>query len=817
MTRFPLPALALLCSSALSAPALAAEDQAPAQSADAVSEQDEALMPGEIVVLAARIKGQVDAPEKPIASYDEGDIAALGASSLADLLDALAPQTGSGRGRSSGPPVVLVNGQRITNFREMRNYPPEAIKRVEVLPEEVALRFGFPPDTRVVNMILKDNFSSRRAEATYGLPSYGGFAEAELEATLLKISGPNRLSVNGSVSHTSPLFEAERGVIQTPANTPTVASDPDPAAWRSLIAANTAYDFNTSWSKGLGKDGLGGAITLSGRATRTETTSYSGLNAVTLTAPDGSSELRTLDDPLRRHTGTTALQAGAGINTFLGDWQLSATLDGSHSETISQIEQRADTSALVAAAAAGTLAIDGPLPAVASGGYATARTNSDGATGLVTLIGRPFRMPAGEAVLTLKTGYAWANIESSDTRTSAGTTSLTRGDFSVGTNLALPLASRRENTLAALGDITLNLSAGWNHLSDFGGLTDWSAGLNWAPLDRLSFGASYIVNDAAPTLAQLGNPTVQTYNVPVYDYATGQTALVTVTSGGNPALRKERQRDWKFSANWQLPIPGNSNLVVEYFRNRSNDVSASFPTLTAATEAAFPGRVVRDSAGNLIAIDQRPVTLAEQTGSRLRWGINLGGTVGKAPPPGPQRGGPGGRGPGGVPGMGPMGGGQGRWQFGLFHTVQFESKVLIAPGVPTLDLLNGDALTTGGTPRHSLELNGGMFYKGFGFRTEGTWNAPTHVNASGLPGSSDLRFGAVTKFNLNLFADFDRIKGATDGASFLKGARLVLKFENLFDSRQKVTDASGAVPLSYQPDYLDPRGRVISLELRKMF
>jgi hypothetical protein len=25
------------------------------------------------------------------------------------------------------------------------------------------------------------------------------------------------------------------------------------------------------------------------------------------------------------------------------------------------------------------------------------------------------------------------------------------------------------------------------------------------------------------------------------------------------------------------------------------------------------------------------------------------------------------------------------------------------------------------------------------------------------------------------------------------------------------------VPLSYQPDYLDPRGRVIELEFRKMF
>ena len=48
--------------------------------------------------------------------------------------------------------------------------------------------------------------------------------------------------------------------------------------------------------------------------------------------------------------------------------------------------------------------------------------------------------------------------------------------------------------------------------------------------------------------------------------------------------------------------------------------------------------MTRDSSGRLIAIDQRPVTFAEQAGSRLRWGLNLGGSVGKAP----AGGGPGG-------------------------------------------------------------------------------------------------------------------------------------------------------------------------------
>ncbi|HNN57133.1 MAG TPA: TonB-dependent receptor, partial [Novosphingobium sp.] len=264
----------------------------------------------------------------------------------------------------------------------------------------------------------------------------------------------------------------------------------------------------------------------------------------------------------------------------------------------------------------------------------------------------------------------------------------------------------------------------------------------------------------------------------------------------------------------------NSSLLVEYFRNRSNDVTASFPLLTPEIEAAFPGRVVRDPSGRLIAIDQRPVTFAEQSASRLRWGLSLSGQLGKAPPGGgPGFGGgrpDGARRGGGRGGMmaAMMGGGPigGRWGLGIFHTVQFDNRVLIAPGGPELDLLGGDALGTSGSPRHKVEFNANLFYNWVGLFAQGTWNGPYGIN-----GASNLRFGALGKVNLNLFADFGRQKKIVEKVPLLKGARMSLRIENLFDARQRVTDAAGAVPLAYQPDYLDPRGRVISIELRKMF
>ena len=791
------------------------------------------------MVTADRIVGQVDAAQAPIATLNEDEIAALGAGSVGELLTRIAPQTGSGRGRGGGFPVVLVNGQRITNFREMRNFPPEAIQRVEILPEEVGLRFGFPPDTRVVNLILKKKFRSKAFEASYGQPTLGGFSSWGLESTLIRVDGPARLSLTATTDDTSPLFDAERGVVQPASSISSVSTDPDIAQNRTLIADSRNFGLNGAWVRGFGKDGMGGTLTLSGAASRADARAFLGNDLVQLTAPGGATALRTLPGALERETHVTSLQSGAGYATFLGKWQFSATLDGAHIASSARIDRSANTAGLTAAAAAGTLAIFGPLPSLPDAGFDRADSTSNSLTSLVTLIGRPLRLPAGGLGATFKAGYAWSGIDSVDTRSTVGATSLKRGDFTLGVNLVVPLTSRREHVGAGIGDLTLNLSAGYDHLSDFGSLTDWSAGLTWAPTEQLNLGVSYIVNDAAPSLNQLGDPTSISVNRPRYDFLRNETVLITTINGGNPLLKKERQRDLKFSANWQLPFIANSNIVVEYFTNRSNDVTAAFPLLTPQIEAAFPGRVTRDVNGRLLSIDQRPVTFAEQTGSRLRWGLNLSGGFGTAPAGGGgggMAGGGGGPRPAGAPprpggsgggrggsggGMGALfgggGGPPGRWSLGLFHTVQFSSQVLVAPGGPTLDLLNGAALSASGTPRHSLEFNGGLFYKGLGTFIQGSWNAPTTVKAAGLPGTSDLRFGSVTSVNMFLFFDFSQRPKLIKQMPILKGARLSLRIENLLGSRQRVTDSSGAVPLSYQADYLDPRGRVITLQLRKLF
>ena len=785
--------------------------------------------PGDILVLSRQPAGHVDAPQAPVATFSEEDIAAYGVDSITDLLAAIAPETGSGRGRGSGGPVILVNGRRIASFREIHDYPPEAILRVDVLPEEVALRYGFSPDSRVVNVILKDHFRARTGEIEGSMPDAGGTVTGNAHASLVRIDHDRRLNVALKAVHTTALSEAARGVMQAAGSVPTVAGDPDPADFRSLVARSSSYNGNATWTLPVGGGASGGTLALNFSATHATSSSLSGLDTVTLVATGGRAgpvcmaplcAVRTLAGPLSVATRTDTVQGGAALNTTVAGWQLAATVDNTYTYTATESSRRRDLSGLVVAD------IIGPLPPLPSAGVARVSSSNDAMTALVTGIGHPLALPAGPLTVTAKAGFAYT-VQGGTGGLPVPT--LARGDASAGVNVAVPLTSHK-GFGAALGDITLNLSGGVHRLaqSAAGWRAEWSAGATWAPTDRLNLQGSFIASAAPPGLGQLGNPLVTAYNVPLYDFVAGRTVLVTALTGGNPALRTESEHDIKLGANWTLPFLENSNLIVEWFDNRSNNVTAGFPLLTPGIEAAFASRITaRNPDGSIAGIDERPVNLAGQHEARLRWGVNLFGNIGAPLAPTRRAGmfaGGGGYGHGGGGGSfgrgfggGPGGHGPrypGRWNLALYHTVQFIDRVRVTDHGPVLDLLHGDALaSSGGVAVHSLEAEGGGFYKGLGLRLNATWSAPTHVNAA----TSALRFGALAKINLRGFFDFGQRPGLIARVPFLRGARASLMVNNVFDARQRVTDAAGQVPIAYQPQLIDPLGRVIGVELRKLF
>ena len=145
-----------------------------------------------IVITGAKPPGSVIGDIPPENTLDARDVRATGATSITELLDALAPQIGSARGRGGERPVLLLNGQRISSFREMRDIPTEAIQRVEILPEEVALKYGYRADQRVVNIVLRQRFRSTTATLSGAAATEGGYASAAGDVTRLMIQKNGR-------------------------------------------------------------------------------------------------------------------------------------------------------------------------------------------------------------------------------------------------------------------------------------------------------------------------------------------------------------------------------------------------------------------------------------------------------------------------------------------------------------------------------------------------------------------------------------------------------------------------------------------------
>jgi iron complex outermembrane receptor protein len=893
-----------------SVPAMAMDDvQNPGSTVvianDDVEKAVEDAPSGEIVVTAERIKGSVDTDVPPVEELNEADIASLGASSLTDLVAAVAPQANSGRGRGGGMPIILLNGQRVSGFRELRDLPPEAIRQVQIFPEEVALKYGFRPDQRVINFILKDNFASFATEFEHAQPQDSGFARNEFETTLTRIGKNTRFNLDIELERSTALTESERDLISsgglllarggnisglglngaispalstlvgsnvTRAAVPLGISNPNLAQFastanrlndgdigelRTLLPRTERLEVNGTWSRSLGPQTI---LSLNANYALTGSESLLGLAGTSFTLPGSSpfspfgqdvtlSRYFDTPRPLERASETHVFQTGSTFNHALGGWRWTVTGNYARTANDTRTTRNADFSDLRAGVLAGTT-----NPFAADFGANLLFLAPDLASSLnqnmdvrSTLAGTLLKLPAGDMQMTFASGFTRQMLDSETWRSGVTTdTSLRRNIMNHSVNAELPLTSGDFGIGSAIGEWSVNGNIGYNDLSDFGKLLEYGAGLRWAPARNLTFQASITGDENAPGIGQLGNPTLVTPNVATYDFTRGESLFINVLTGGNPALIGEKRRDVILNANWNPDFIKDFALQFSYFKNNSRNTTAAFPLLTPEIEAAFASRVVRDVDGRLVSIDQRPVNFDRETSQRIRWGFNLSGNIGaQAPargpaggppppatgaPPGaptaatgapgaPRAAGGGGRGFGGGGRFGAPGGGQpSRWNIALYHSYRIEDEILIRPGVPMLDLLNGSATSSnGGASRHEVELSGGLFHKGFGFRLQGTYKSATTADGSGLPGSNDLRFSDSAAINAFLFVNFDQQARVIKAVPLLKGSRISFRVENILNDIVDVRDQNGNVPLGYQPGYIDPRGRVFELSFRKRF
>ena len=390
--------------------------------------------------------------------------------------------------------------------------------------------------------------------------------------------------------------------------------------------------------------------------------------------------------------------------------------------------------------------------------------------------------------------------------------SLARTTGNAAVNVDLPI-SRRDRDFSALGNLTLSANAEVDQLSDFGTLTKFGAGANWSPVDRLNFVTSWTREEGPPTINQLGDPLLDdarrrassTSRPARRCWSTDAHRRQSEPAGGPAATCSSSAATGSRAPKTDL------TACAPIMSTRRSTGRSRASTVTPQIEAAFPTASSLRGCGRLhagqlrqrrpapgqfrqlrsaircalgfdfsqaaqvaaaVAGGDRP-DARSSSGSAPRRGDRLKrrrtaqaqqAQGRKQPPPAPPEG-------GGAPapaarlraaaalaaaaavaavgGFVRRDGNRGRLTFSLTDTITFVDKVTIAPGLPELDYLHGDAAgQTGGTPRHTVQAQAGYFNNGLGARIGANWRSGTdgehaHRRRSPLLAAGDVRPQAV--------------------------------------------------------------------------
>ncbi|MEO0817887.1 MAG: hypothetical protein AAFX86_11365 [Pseudomonadota bacterium] len=537
------------------APQAAAQDDGQTDDPDILSTDQTDLVFDEIAVDGSSIVGGSISEFTPELVLTESDIAAYGVSSIGELLRVIEAETSSGKRSRDEPPVVLVNGRRVSGFRELDNYPVEALARVEVLPEEASLAYGFQANQRVINFVLKPDLNIIPINTRTQAPRAGGTLSNTIDLSRVVINGGDRTSFGANYTASSALLESERSIVP-------FESGLDQST-RSLFPENTSLTLNGLRSFELPANAVG---TLSLRWQDQDTERLFGLDM--------------LGDPLAQRTDSQAFDANLSLNSGLGKNLWSVTASFENRESTTRIDVSGEMDALIVSSEDQLWRFDGNA-SLRLWDTADRFTTLSGAIGL-----------NGETN-TSSSRFVGEHVGAERSR-----------------DQAYVQATLNQPVAVPFGWLSLSTTGRLSELSDVGQLTEWGISSTYTPVEGLDFIVSFDNAETAPSLSQLNSAPSPAFNQAVYDPQNEETVLVTTIQGGNGDLAIATRETWKIGFAWkpweERDLNFGSDLVsIETL----NDIrSVTHPSL--GFESAFPDRVERDSDGTLVTFDRRAISAA---------------------------------------------------------------------------------------------------------------------------------------------------------------------------------------------------------------
>lgn len=542
---------------------------------------EEDVLDEAIVVTGTRIRGARTTSE--VVTLSRGAIVEAGQIDLGEALRSL-PQnfsggqnpgvgTGAGltnenvnsgssanlRGLGADATLTLLNGQRLpynSAFQgvDISAIPLAAVDRIEILPDGASAIYGSDAVAGVINVVLRRDFEGVTTSAQIGTSTDGGNfrQQADLVAGTNWDGGGVMIAYDFANNSSIRAGQRDYASIQRPENTllPSMQRHAVTLSARQAIAPGIKANVDAlySYRESVSRDG------------------------------DAS-------EPILREPTLEGFSIAPSLVVDVGPrWH--ATLAG----VFGRDQTRFRTSFF-------------PV-----GG--TARTNTGGYKNEITSVelgleGPVFALPGGDARLALGAGLWDARLDYEvETPFFASSFDETQRARFAYAELYMPIVSGA-NEIPGIELLTLSAAVRYEDYRDLDQLATPRIGLNYAPIEGLTFRGGWSRSFKAPTLFQR-NVLSQAILVPAAVFGAGSgDETIFLTGGGNPDLRAERARSWTFGFDVEPASIPDLTFSATWYDIRYDD------RVTAPISGSIAAAIANPGYAGLISFDPDPALLAE--------------------------------------------------------------------------------------------------------------------------------------------------------------------------------------------------------------
>ncbi|WP_319937500.1 TonB-dependent receptor plug domain-containing protein [Sphingomonas cannabina] len=642
------------------------QDTVPGEQIDPVAGPDEATA-ADIVVTGTLLRGVAPTGTNVI-GVTRDEVVATGAASSNDLLASI-PQIGNfgtvpaGLGNYSNPIVrpnirnlgasggsttlVLMNGHRLVGAGILQTsvdpsvIPPDAIDRVEVIPDGGSSIYGSDAIGGVINFILRKRYDGIGVNARYGFAdNYKTFDASAIAGkdwgsgsiyvsyayawhdNLLGIdrdyATANNVPRGGADNRSTacPLANITIGTTTyaLPGRVPGSLNRCDQTDYADLYPREKRHSVFASLMQEL-SDGITFSTTAywSRRDTVTRTAQGSASGTITAANPYFSpigAELAhsvafAFDDVFGPSHVSPASFTSYGVTPKFdfelgGGWQLRTQANFGRSENVTTEDSFNATAVTAALAGTSTATALNPYNLSATAPAVLAAINDfvnygdadqELAEGRAVLDGPLFAVPGGDVRLAVGAEYHYENIRSftgsGPQAAVVGASSFASRDVkSVFGEVLVPLVGA-DNRSGGFYSLEISGSVRYDHYSDVGGTTNPKIGITYRPFQALTLRGNYGTSFHAPSLADLGNSVDSRVQViPFSPFRAPNSSPFDILrptmaiAGGNADLRPETADTWSLGFDLKpAALPG---LIASatYYNVRFKD-AISVPPFTS--------------------------------------------------------------------------------------------------------------------------------------------------------------------------------------------------------------------------------------------